>query len=62
VAGSSRATGTLGVLLLIGAAIFGTATLVVVSGDPPRWAFAAITGAVAVGLLIVFIYSKGKQP
>lgn len=62
-AGSSTASGTFGVLLLIGAVIFGTATLVVVRGDPPRWAFAVVTGLTAVGLLIVFIYSKkGRTP
>lgn len=59
---SNAASGTLGVLLLIGAAIFGTATLVVVSGDPPRWAFAVVTGLTAVGLLLVFIYSNRKGP
>lgn len=58
---SSSASGTLGVLLLIGAVIFGTVTLVVVRGDPPRWAFAVLTGAVAAGLAIIFIYTKGRR-
>jgi uncharacterized protein (DUF983 family) len=57
----NRPVGAFGVLLLIGAAIFGTATLVVVSGDPPRWAFAVVTAMVTLGLVVIALYTKGRS-
>jgi uncharacterized protein (DUF983 family) len=60
VSGNRQTIGAFGVLLLIGAAIFGTATLVVVSGDPPRWAFAVVTAMVTLVLVVIALYTKGR--